>query len=359
MKVIVTMIFGAFVFINSLQKHGEASDVIQYYHEINKANRAVYKCDYSSALLHFQTAFSHSPPFYHDLKNVLLLSSEINRHDLSEEIFNDIIYNKKMSKSTVKKELEGMIDSALLDRLVDKMEEPVLDDIKKKHWRFLLNLVEKDQKFRVIENEEEMTEDWKKERLAQDSANLTSFIHKYRKYGFLGENELGVWYKGKKLWDLYFLLFRHFVQNKWGNEILSILKKEYLVGKIPVQVYATMVDLDDNMNRRFSSIQHNYITTIGVRDCRPLIKTDKESMDLLNYKRLKLGLDSFHVVMKQAFSDRYCQKGFSRKYNFVHYSIIEIFPAGLFTSEKNRKYLNELAIRPEKIKPTCNCELFY
>ncbi len=188
---------------------------------------------------------------------------------------------------------------------------------------------------------------------------MEKYLDHYRLNGFLGEDDLGLWFEEKNIWNLYSILFRHFIQNKWGHTILPILEKEFKTGKIPVEIYAVMVDLDDNMNGRFCSIQHQYITTIGVRDHHTPIKVDKESMDKLNENRMHIGLDSFHVALRYAKMDRFCQKGFGKEYNFLQYSIIDNLPVSLFNSEKSKQYIKNLVILPNEIKSTCLCDLFY
>ncbi len=117
-----------------------------YYHEVNLAQREVYTCNYPEALDHFKHAFDKSRPFYHHLKNAILVSIQCGDTKYTENLLVQSIKLKKLTLSTLLKEFDHVLDTAFLIYVFEKGEKIKRDKKTIQHLTFLYDLLDTDKK---------------------------------------------------------------------------------------------------------------------------------------------------------------------------------------------------------------------
>ncbi len=351
----INLFAGVYIVLATFASNSDKVD--DYNSKIIQANRAVYSCNLSLALEHYKAAFSieNVQPFYHDLKNCVVIAYECKDSDLMKECLDRLVDQKQLGQNDFSREFP-FFNAKIVDYLEKKISERVEKSNRQIYYKTrLLKLYKLDQEVHQLllgQSEEGI-----RERNSADSTNFIEFSRLMDVRQFQGENDIGAFLSEMNIWNIYGILFRHFVQIGFGEDLLAILHDYHIVkDKIPAEIYANIIDLKDNIEKRLPTVQNNYINIIGASYHRPMIKYDSVSMNALNSKRLSMGIDSFHVSFKQAVTQTFCQEGIASRFKFSPFSYVEHLPSFLFNSDEDQKYLKSLEIDLDSTLPSCLCE---
>ncbi len=345
-----------------------------YYKYTNLAARAIYDNNFSTASVHYDSAFIYKQyPFYEDLKKYILVNYKSGLFDKNEQAIYHLIHHKKIDTAQLftalpKRVFDGknlkLINKLVKERNKAKPTESTLS-------KSLKEIYNSDQSVRDYEQFKEKSIEARNAIYASkdsvDAINFTRFEKLYAQYGFPHEESVGVFLDGQHQWvNVISVLLLHFIKSKdeeTAGKMSAMIKAALYSGELHTSICCSL--LDDNNVRSTESTNEYYLLSTTVylvmgEVYRPFVFYTDSLMEEVNTNRIAMGLDSFHITQKQVVCQFVGAKN-NDMMNFIKmvpYASIVDLPPGLvkMSCEEANVDMASYKINTTKILDKCHCE---
>lgn len=317
----------------------------EYYTNINLARRAVYSNDFIQAAHYYNQAFQFKEiPFFGDLKNAMIINHKIGAFEANNTLIRIIL---------LKTELHELTNNSIIPKRILHQENfDYLSDIKGHQPSFKRN-----KKLRS-ELEKIPSLIWEEE---YDKAAI-QFIALHQEFGFPTEEKIGIISNnGKWAWNTLNRIMRGILKSDFAEEILSISESEFYNGNIPAGEMGSMYQIFNSESGNYDMGKALYNSTYelsGPRVFQPFIYYSDSMMNVVNGRRLAIGLDSFHISQRQFICQNFCCHKPNEMITMGNHHHVSDSPYGFVKSafEKEGIDLSSYLIDIEKIAKDCDCE---
>lgn len=355
------------IFISSSKNKSSSSD--NYYLFVNQGDRNLYYANFTEAKRHLYLAFEiNNNPYYHDIYKMILCNSKIKNGQDNLKWLEKLVEDKNIHPKLIKFQLKGLLSESDIKYLDTTTYVERRSVVKSE----LLKLMEIDQKIRDYSKCDSVADPQLKRKCLQnlftirdsvDEINALKFINLINTYGIPSENEIGVYLKGtdktESFNNLFYIFGIHFLQTSLKNKIYDIFCRGLQEGKFHPELFGAIYDFKQDNEEAFNFGKKMLNTTIVKTDgklYKPFIHYTTANLDSINNNRIKIGLDSFHIVQRQILSDLICQKqgniipmhSFPQFVDYPYSFVKAAF-------EKENMDLKAYELKTEKISNECKC----
>jgi hypothetical protein len=349
---------------------------IKNYHQfINLAARAIYKNDFQTASVHYDSAFSYRKfPYYEDIKTCILVNHKAGMPDKNDANIKMLFKFKQVDTAFLFSELPKRVFNDKNMKLIQALskQKPTIPKNAKKFQKALREMFIIDQKAHSFEgfNMTDSLEAQKayKRRDSIDHDNLIKFVNLCKKNGFPTEEKIGIPYDKEHKWAfINSILLLHFIargDTTDAKTTLDMMKTEFSKGNIHPSIYASSLD---NLHGRPVDKQksdYNFMNTayavVNGEIYRPFVFYNDSLMREVNTNRISVGLDSFHTSQKQIICTIIGTKKLKNSpvMAMFQYPSTEELSYGFvkYAFEQAKMNMNTYKINTEKILKECKCE---
>ena len=351
------------------------SELGKYYQYINLASRAIYRNDFELASALYDTAFMHKEyPFYVDLANYIRVNTQCKRWDKNETALYRMIKEKHIDTISLFTHLPVWIFDEENLKTIRKAarQGSTSKPYSSKVGKHLREVWVSDQEVREYDKIPSKSREEIKalyvRRDSVDSINVIRFKSLVHTYGFPDEETLGADYHDSLSWNTVLqVLLLHFLQREDAAkrlELVSIIRDAVRDGKWNTSLAASLLDrlniITGEPMRPGQNFMYTSVYLVLDELYRPFVFYSDSLMRVTNLNRIAIGLDSFHVVQRQAVCQYLGSKGHKKGDIIVMQPWAEYIqsPPGLVkrSAEEANVDATSFKINTQKILDECRCE---
>lgn len=347
---------------------------IKYFNNINLALREIYKNDFEKAGEYYKKAFFYKKsPFYCDIKNAILVNCKTGNYKDNNALLKILLQDKGVDTSALFHVLPRRIfDQDNINHINKIKKLKKVNKINTELQKQLNEIFNIDQEVRAYDQIAKSLPEFRDsvrnrvyfKRDSVDEVNVIKFANICNKYGYPGEDKIGVFKEGHYEWsNAIYILMLHFRNSNLKNEILEISRKAMEDGTLHPSLYANLMESFYHDNKSLVGA-YNYMNTTmlksGEQYFRPIVYYSDSLMIVVNTNRISIGLDSFHIAQKLAVCSDLCPKmrGTKDMIAMTSYPSYSEYSLGFikYALEQEKVDINLYLLNINKMLDACDCQ---